>query len=348
MFRIALISRWHSHEARYTPEILSSQDCEAAVVWDENIDRGIAWAQEIGVRFEPDLKKVLEDPLVNAICVTAPTNMHKKILIAAAKAKKDIFVEKSLALTENDALEIEKAVDENHIHFSIAYIRRTTGSFIFAKRVVESGILGKITMLRIRNGHSGTSAGWLPEYWYDLDSAGGGAITDLGCHQMYLIDWLIGFPESINSSYGFYAGKMVEDSGICVLNYRNGCPLAIIDSSFTSFYTPYTMEIYGTEGTLLVRLDKKGPELQLPKSIRPDWLDEYIGAVEIHEYDNRNEYIVDASALPDEPSPLRQWIDGCTKGTKIHFDIASAVRLSRMVEGANISWRKRGIYVWKP
>lgn len=339
MFSVAVLSRWHPHEQRYTPELLASPDCRVACVWDENPQRGKAWSEEINVPFVADLKDILADASIDGVVVTAPTAMHKDIIIAAANAGKHVFVEKSLALTYQDALEIKEAIERNHVTFTIAYIRCTTGQFMFAKKVMDSGLLGDVTTVRVRNGHNQGLNGMLPEYWFDPAQTGGGAMTDLGCHQMYLLDWLFGEPQELNATYAFYKKHQVDDSGACTALYNGGKTLAIMDSSFTTFYSPYTFELYGTKGTLLVRIDRPGVEVFLPDDVEPWFLKEFGDAVEVRHEGDRTAYTVFNSVLPDDPSPLRSWVNACTKGDTVRFGIDSAVRLTHVVEAANESYR---------
>lgn len=299
------------------------------------------FSSEIGVPFVEKISDIWEDPSIHGVCITAPTSMHKELVLSAAEAGKDIFIEKTLALTKADAEEMAAAVERNHVNFSIVYIRCTTGPFLFAKRILDSGILGDITMARVRNGHDQALTGVLPPYWFDPAQTGGGAMTDLGCHQMYLMDWLFGMPDTISSSFAFHTGKKVEDSGVCTAIYHTtrssggaGERIVIIDSSFTSFYSPYTFELYGEKGTLLVRLDKN-VEVYLPQNVSPWFVEELGQAVECSSSDGRNCYRIRCESLPDDPSPVRQWCEACIGRTKAPFGMESAVRLSAMIEGAN-------------
>lgn len=110
----------------YTPELLASSDCRVACVWDEVKECGEAWAKEISVPYVADLNEILGNKEIDGVVITAPTTMHKEIIIAAANAGKHVFVEKSLALSYQDALEIQEAIERNHVIFSIAYIRCTS------------------------------------------------------------------------------------------------------------------------------------------------------------------------------------------------------------------------------
>ena len=127
--------------------------------------------------------------------------------------------------------------------------------------------------------------------------------ADLGCHQMYLLDWLFGEPQELNATYAFYTKRRVDDSGACTALYNEGKTLAIMDSSFTSFYSPYTFELYGTKGTILVRIDRPGVEVFLPNDVEPWFLKEFGDAVEVRHDGDRTAYTVSNSVLPDDPSP---------------------------------------------
>lgn len=341
MFNVAVLSRWHPHEGRYTPELLASPDCRVTCVWDEVPDRGLAWAEEINVPFVQNVEDIWENPDIDGVVITAPTVMHRELIVAAANAGKHVFVEKSLALTAEDALAIKEAVEKSNVKFTIAYIRCTTGPFMFAKRVFDSGLLGDATMLRIRNGHNQALNGVLPDYWFNADQTGGGAMTDLGCHQIYLMDWMLGLPESVNSTFGYYTGKAVDDSGACMLTYAGGKTVGIFDSSFTTFYSPYTFEIYGTKGTVLVRLDQPGVEVHLDTGVEPWFEAEYGDKVEKTVYGERTKYVISNQALPDDPSPLRSWVNACSLGDEIKFGIDSAVRMTRVIEAMNRSWAEK-------
>ena len=63
-----------------------------------------------------------------------------------------------------------------------------------AKKLIDEGAFGKISLVRMRNGHDGVSGGGLPKYWFDESMAGGGALMDLGCHPMYQACYLLGKP----------------------------------------------------------------------------------------------------------------------------------------------------------
>ena len=190
MFRVALISKWHPHHIRYAEDLQKFKDCAIPCVWDEDPVRGRTWAKELGVDFEADYSALLKRGDVDGVCITAPTAMHKELCIAAAQAGKHVFTEKTLALTEKDALEVKAVIEKSKVVFSIAYIQRTVGMFVFARKLVRDGQMGDVTMMRVRNNVDSACTNRFSTtlaYWLDMAPTGGGAMTDLGCHPMYLL-----------------------------------------------------------------------------------------------------------------------------------------------------------------
>src|SRR5699024_9723457 len=112
MIKVALLSRWHVHADDYARDIQANEDLSIGLIWDEDVERGEGWAKELDVPFEQDLEAVLSNPDIDAVIVNTPTNMHKEVIIAAAKHKKHIFTEKVLAFTVEDAEAIYTAVKE--------------------------------------------------------------------------------------------------------------------------------------------------------------------------------------------------------------------------------------------
>ncbi|MBW7461942.1 Gfo/Idh/MocA family oxidoreductase, partial [Paenibacillus sepulcri] len=94
MLNVAMISKWHVHAEGYAKHLQSHGSVTITSVWDENKDRGRAWAGELGADFEPDLDTLLRRDDVDAVVIDAPTSMHAEVMIAAAHAGKHIFTEK--------------------------------------------------------------------------------------------------------------------------------------------------------------------------------------------------------------------------------------------------------------
>jgi 1,5-anhydro-D-fructose reductase (1,5-anhydro-D-mannitol-forming) len=321
MLKFAMISKWHVHADGYAKFVQKQPDACISCVWDEDPVRGKAWADELGVDFVADYDAVLAREDVDAILVCTPTNMHKELMIKAANAGKHIFTEKVLALTTADADEIIAAIEKNGVKFSICYPHRCMPRNLVLKQLVDDGLLGDITVMRVRNVHDGALAGWLPDYWYDPVTTGGGAMMDLGAHGMYLAHWLLGEPVRIQSMFNNLTAVPVDDNAICTIEFANK-GIAITETSLVSPMAPTMLELYGTKGVAMYSDNEV--------KFRNEFTRKYVEGGWV------------TPKLPEElPHPIRQFIDGVLYGKEIIFDTKEARMLTNLMEKAYIADKER-------
>src|SRR6185312_11751686 len=106
MLRVAILSFWHVHGRDYAKDAEEHPGTELAAVWDEVPERGQAEAAQRGVRFYADLQELLAQPDIDGVIITTPTNIHRDVMVAAARAGKHIFTEKVIAATLHEAKDI--------------------------------------------------------------------------------------------------------------------------------------------------------------------------------------------------------------------------------------------------
>ena len=327
MLRVAMLSKWHVHAADYANQVRAIENVKITAVWDEDAQRGADWARELNADFEADLDILLARADVDAVIVGTPTNMHASVMVAAANAGKHIFTEKVMAVTVAECKKIAEAVKKAGVKFCISFPHRTFPHNLFAKKVAEEKLIGDITLMRVRNAHNGATAGWLPEYFYDRTLCGGGAMMDLGAHPMYLARWILGKPVSISSVFSSYMGKGVEDNAVSVIEFQNKA-IAIAETGFVSSHSPCALELYGTEGSLLIG----GPDgkVQMASNKLKTTVEGWVAPFN----------------LPKQlPSSIQQWIAGILNGEEIHFGLDEGIQLTELMEAAYISHdEKRKIY----
>ena len=312
--RIAMLSRWHVHANEYCNSIGRNRDAEVVVVWDEQRERGKAWAVELCVPFEPHYDTLLRRPDIDAVCVVTPTNMHRDVMVAAAQAGKHIFTEKVLTPTVAEAREVAAAVRDSGVTFCISFPRRCMPELKYAKQVIEQGLVGDVTLVRIRVAHAGSSRDWLPPHFYDAEACGGGAMMDLGAHGMYLARWLIGKPKRVVSVFSNITDRAVEDNAVSVIEFEGGV-IAVNETSFVGYPDSYSFELDGTQGGVRMLSPRDGVELRSDKLEAKGWQ-------KIAELPQRSK------------SPIDQWIAGCINGSGIDFGLEEAVQLTEVMDAA--------------
>ncbi len=323
MIRTAMLSFWHVHARDYARQAIAHPDTEIVAAWDELHERGRTQAQDLSVRFYEHLDDALAQQDVDGVIVDAPTSMHRDVLVAAARAGKHIFTEKVLAATMADAEAIVQAVNTSGVVLTVSSPRLNDGYTTAILGVLQEGLLGTLTMARVRLSHNGAVStperpgGWLPPHFYNREQTGGGAMIDLGCHPMYLTRLFLDMPEGVTATFGSVTGKGVDDNSVVILDYTNGA-FGIVEAGFVNRHSPFTIEIHGTEGSLLYGTPESMLLVRSPKMVQSrEWTSQPVP--------------------PDAPSAFQQWVGHIQHGTRATENIQAALDLTRLMEAATRS-----------
>jgi 1,5-anhydro-D-fructose reductase (1,5-anhydro-D-mannitol-forming) len=324
MIRVAMVSFWHVHARDYAKQAQENPETEVAAVWDELPERGRTAAQTLGVRFHERLDELLAQPDIDAVVIDTPTSMHREVMIAAAQAGKHIFTEKVIAPTLRECHEIIAAIDKAGVKLTVSLPRLYESYTLAIKDLLARRALGELTLARVRLSHNGAVStaenpqGWLPAHFFNREQCAGGAMIDLGCHPMYLTRLFLGLPESVSANYGYVTGREVEDNAVVILRYPQGA-FGVVEAGFVNRYSPFTIEIHGTEGSLFYGT----PEGRLQVRSR------VLGG---------DEQWREISKLPSrQPMPFQQWVTHIQQGTTASENIQIAIDLTALMEAANLS-----------
>ncbi len=321
MLKVAMLSKWHVHAEGYARDLLATGKVQITCVWDEKPERGLGWAQKLGVDFVGDIDELLARADVDAVCCDTPTTMHTEVLTKAAKAGKHIFTEKTLACTVKECEEIAKAINENGVKFVISMPHKAWPVIKFAKEHIENGDFGVVANVRIRNAHDGVSGKWLPDYWFVKEDCAGGAMMDLGCHPMYLLSYLCGMPKKITGIANSVMGTPVDENAVSVIEFENGA-IGVSETSFLAYSSPYTVEVHGTEGVLLWN-SKEGARYKTKETAKVF-----------------NGFIIPDRLPESSENPINAFVSACVDGKDIpeEYGIKSAIDLARLLEATYIAY----------
>lgn len=309
MINVAFVGTWHVHFKDYAGQIKGDSRCRVTALWDPDETAGRAAAEKYGCEFVSDYGELLKRSDVDAVMVCTSTDLHKDIIIKAARAKKHIFTEKVLCFNKADADEVAKEIKESGVKFQISFPWRCRSDFKWIKQAVDSGLIGKPNFCRLRNAHNGASARWLPDTFYDKQACGGGAMMDLGAHGMYLLQWLMGTPLKASSAFTNVTVDSVEDNAVTVFTYENGA-IGINETAFVAQNDPSSFEIVGDKGTIMTG-----------------------GFLNKACYNTGSGWVFPALPEPD-PKPTEGWINAIEADTDTPFGIDDAVLLSLAMEMA--------------
>ncbi|MCG7382134.1 Gfo/Idh/MocA family oxidoreductase [Paenibacillus sp. ACRRY] len=317
--RIGKISLWHVHAWDYIKQAQEHEDTEIAAVWDDNSERGKEAAERLNVPYFSSLEEMLAQKDIDAVIVDAPTRDHKDVITAAAKAGKHIFTEKVIASTVKEVNAILAEVREQGVKMTVSLPRLNDGYTLTIQDVLQQGLLGKVTYVRVRLSHNGAIADWLPQHFYNLEECQGGAMIDLGCHPMYLTRLFLGQEVTgVSANFGYVTGKEVEDNAVATLFTDSGA-IGVVEAGFVNSHSPFTIEVHGTEGTLLYGT----PDDRL--LIRTN-----VGTEAVKEW-------TELPLLEKRESAFRQWISHIQNNSLAAENLQIAAELTRLMEAANTS-----------
>jgi predicted dehydrogenase len=257
MIQVALVGCAHIHTPGFVKRLAARTDVEVKAVWDYDAARAQKWASELNTQVVQDLSTIWPDSAIPAVVICAETDRHEELVLAAAAAKKHLFVEKPLGIGTADAYRMAAAIEEAGVLFQTGYFQRGAPVNLFLKEQITKGAFGKITRVRHSNCHQGALADWFTPEWLwmtDLKQAGVGAFGDLGTHSLDILMWLLGDVEAvtadIDTAIARYPG--CDEYGEGLIRFKNGV-IGTLAAGWVDVAHPLSALVSGTEGHAYVR-----------------------------------------------------------------------------------------------
>lgn len=217
-----------------------------------------------------DYRDMIADPAVQVFDNGGPNDAHAEPTILAAQAGKHVFCEKPLARTAEEAARMVEAVQKAGVKHMVAFNYRFVPAIVQARRLIESGALGRIFHYRAVYLQEWIIDPNFPKIWrLDKTVAGSGALGDLGAHVIDLARFLVGEPTQVMGMTrtfieqrplpdGSGMGKVdVDDAFVSLLQFENGAIGTIEASRFCQGRKNYNcIEINGEKGTIQFNLER--------------------------------------------------------------------------------------------
>jgi len=223
---------------------LKLANAEVVAVADTSL-KALEKARALGVKKAfTDYADILKDPQVDAVLISLPTHLHLKCAQQVAEAGKDIFLEKPIAATVEEAKDVISAAERNSVKLMLGYPFRFNKNFIQVKEDLENGLIGDVEnahatyissgpFFHRAEGHSPVP---VPDWWFNTQLTGGGVLVDLGCHLINLLRWLFGEIVEIKGHFGHRFSMDFEDSAMCLARFNSGSVAVINVGWFSQEY----------------------------------------------------------------------------------------------------------------
>jgi predicted dehydrogenase len=117
-------------------------------LYQGNIKRAQGLCKNPEARIVKEWEKAVTDRDIDAVIIAAPDFWHAPMVIAAAKAHKDIYTEKGWCTRLEEAKAMRQAVKENKVVMQLGHHYNGLPSYNRAREIYRSGELGKVTLVR--------------------------------------------------------------------------------------------------------------------------------------------------------------------------------------------------------
>jgi scyllo-inositol 2-dehydrogenase (NADP+) len=215
----------------------------------ERCDRAV---NELGCRAYTDHRKLFEHEDIDLIVNASPSHLHVPITLEALEAGFNVLCEKPVARRAKDVDRLVAKARKKGRLLAAFQQSRFAPYFLKVREVIDSGVLGRVVMIKIS--FSGFGRRW---DWQTLQDHNGGNLLNTGPHPMDQALQLIGtdaMPRVFCLMDRAVTFGDAEDH-VKVILTRPGRPTVDIEISSCNPYNLSTYQVFGTKGGLTGTMD---------------------------------------------------------------------------------------------
>lgn len=216
---VALVGAGNLARWAHLPNLKKTPGVRLRAIHSSSGARGKSYALRFGAQYcASDYVEILNDPEIQVVVIVSRNQQHASQALAALRAGKHVFVEKPMAITEDECRELADAVSETGKQLTIGFNRRYAPSYLALKKRIAKRHGPAVLNCRIN------SPGISGSYWM-ADPAIGGAILGEGCHFVDLMYWLLESEPIEVSAYSLPTGKkdpIGENNVVAAFRFADG------------------------------------------------------------------------------------------------------------------------------
>jgi predicted dehydrogenase len=229
--------------------IKRSDQIEIVACYTRSEDKRRAFATKYGCRPAASYEEILADRSIAGIVNTTPNNVHLETTRQAAEAGKHVFLDKPIANTVRDGLEIAEVCKKHGVVLALGYQRRRETHFRWIKSEIEQGRFGKLVQAECNISRDRLGQFDLTSWRYTAEGMPGGVMLQIGIHYVDVLEYLMGPVKAVTARLA----QLVlpgdnPDVANMILEHENGA-LSNLTASYASASEFYMMNIYGKEAS---------------------------------------------------------------------------------------------------
>lgn len=240
----------------YAGAMAGMERAELARVYDAFPEAAKAFSEKHGVKYDADLGEFFASD-IDAVCICTPSGLHAGYAVAAAKAGKNIVVEKPMGITEAQLDDIVSACGRFGVKLCAISQLLFSDGVRKVRRALDEGklgrlILGDVVMKYFRSDEYYRKGGWRGTLKMD----GGGALMNQGIHGVSLLLYLMGPVKTVTALAKTLRHPIeVEDTAAALLEFQSGALGYLVGTTSVTPGMPRVLNLHGTKGSVTLTED---------------------------------------------------------------------------------------------
>ncbi len=252
--------------------VAAQPEVSELIVSDVDASRAREAADAIGGRVAASTEEALD--AADAVLVAASTDAHARLVSMAVDRRLPVFCEKPLAFDLDETVALVDKIEAAGVSVQVGFQRRFDPAYREARRMVESGELGTVYLVRlIAHDHEPPPDAYIP--------VSGGLFRDSSIHDFDALRWVTG--QEVTELYaagavrGFPIFERYDDvdTGAVILELADGTLAVLGQTRHDPRGYDIRMEVVGSKDSVAVGLGDHTPlrslEADAPVLSGPAW-----------------------------------------------------------------------------
>jgi len=243
-------------EVKSAPAMYKTLNSNVVAVMRRDATKAENYAKRHGIKqWTTDADEVINNPNIHIIYIATPPKYHKAYALKVAAAGKACYIEKPMAITHQECIDITKAFRDKNLPLYIAYYRTCLPNFLKVKELITTGKIGDVLHVKINFSKplDTVDDNYNAHNWrVNPKIAGDGYFYDLGSHQLNILEFLIGEIEQVQgiavNQSNIYASNDVVSASILFKNNVIGSCFWVFNSGLNTKQDE--LVIVGTKGSI--------------------------------------------------------------------------------------------------
>jgi len=246
IIKVGIIGSGWVAEQRHIPAFKRIKNCIISAIYSLDKEKAEKLANQFSIPYVFNDLEAFLNSSIDCVTICTPPFTHAELIYASLLANKHVMVEKPMTMKEEEGEELEELALQKQLILMPVHNFLFCDSILKAKKIYESGRLGKIL------GVGGIQwSSWqrpLPKWYKDLP---GGLFFDEAPHLIYLTQYFIG---ELSVEKVWHESKIINHQSLerweVILKGKKGN--GVLSIWLGAPISEWFFYVHGTEGTIIV------------------------------------------------------------------------------------------------